>query len=313
MARRKCHHCKKWIEQGEVHDCWTTTEAALTRDLTEELREAWARLRETATDFGEQRIYASGHAIMFARKTCYFFVRPKKQFLEVCVFLGRTVKASQVHRVDRVSKSKLVHIIRITHRDEIEAPLTEWLREAYKMSNALSTGNAALETNPKPAKTAAMPATDDDRKADKRALGVKEPSAKRDDGTQLRRVRVICSSIPGTIEKISHGEPTFFTPKRVFVMFANNHHGDGHVAVWVPAAPGVQADLIEEAPDTYFRPPYVGGAGWVGVELSSVDDERLGAVIREAFRLMTAKKFAANRSGSSKPKRPGKASGHPPA
>jgi hypothetical protein len=59
-------------------------------------------------------------------------------------------------------------------------------------------------------------------------------------------------------------------------MFANNH-GDGHVAVWVPAAPGVQADLIEEAPDTYFRPPYVGGGGWVGVELTSVDDERLGA------------------------------------
>jgi len=152
MARRKCHHCKKWIEQGEAHDCWTTTEAALTRDLTEELREAWARLRETATDFGEQRIYASGHAIMFARKTCYFFVRPKKQFLEVCVFLGRTVKASQVHRVDRVSKSKLVHVIRITHRDEVEPPLTDWLQEAYQMSDALSKGDAALKTNLKPGK-----------------------------------------------------------------------------------------------------------------------------------------------------------------
>jgi hypothetical protein len=306
MARRKCHHCKKWIEQGEAHDCWTTTEAALTRDLSADLREAWARLRETAADFGEQRIYASGHAIMFARKTCYFFVRPKKQFLEVCVFLGRTVKASQVHRVDQVSKSKLVHIIRIAHRDEVEAPLTDWLREAYKMSDALSKGNAVVKTNPKPEKAAPVRASDNNQKADKRALGIKGPSAKRDDGTQLRRVRLICSSIPGTIEKISHGEPTFFTPKRVFAMFANNHHGDGHVAVWVPAAPGVQADLIEEAPDTYFCPPYVGGAGWVGVELTNVDDERLGAVIREAFRLMTAKKIATNRSEPSRPARPGK-------
>ncbi|HEX7361218.1 MAG TPA: MmcQ/YjbR family DNA-binding protein [Bryobacteraceae bacterium] len=115
---------------------------------------------------------------------------------------------------------------------------------------------------------------------------------KADRGLQLDRVRRICSSIPGTIEKLSHGEPTFFTPKRVFAMFANNHHEDGHVAVWVPAAPGVQAALIEEAPDTYFRPPYVGVAGWVGVELSKVDDEQLGALIREAFRFITSKTSA---------------------
>lgn len=137
-----------------------------------------------------------------------------------------------------------------------------------------------------------------------RVLGIK--GRRRDDGTQLRRVRLICGSIPGTIEKLSHGEPTFFTPKRVFAMFANNHHGDGHVAVWVPAGPGVQGALIDEASDTYFRPPYVGASGWVGVKLSSLDDERLGAVIREAFRLMTAKKIP-TRSESSRSARPGKA------
>jgi hypothetical protein len=155
MGGRECHHCKQWIEQGKAHDCWTTTEAALTRDLPENLREAWERLRETAAGFGQQRIYASGHAIMFARKTCYFFVRPRKQFLEVCVFLGRTIKASQVRRVDQVSKSKLVHIIRISHRDEVEAPVTDWLREAYEVSDALSTGDAALKTSRKRGKNAA--------------------------------------------------------------------------------------------------------------------------------------------------------------
>src|SRR5881397_2162814 len=111
MAGRECHHCKQWIEAGEAHDCWTTTEATLTEDLSEDLRDAWERLRETAVAFGDQRIYASHKSIMFSRRSCYFFVRPKRNFLEVCVFLSRPLKAPQVRRVDRVSKSRVVHII----------------------------------------------------------------------------------------------------------------------------------------------------------------------------------------------------------
>jgi len=107
---------------------------------------------------------------------------------------------------------------------------------------------------------------------------------------QLERVRRICLAAPGSYEKLSHGAPTFFSPKRVFAMFVDNHHDDGHVAVWLPAAPGVQAALIEEAPEIYFRPPYVGVNGWVGVELSKVDDEQLGSLIREALRVVTTKK-----------------------
>jgi len=136
MAGRECYHCKQWVEKGEEHDCWTTTEAALTQDLSEELRDAWERLRETALSFGDQRIYASHKSIMFSRTSCYFFVRPKKSFLEVCVFLGRALKAPQVRRVDEASKSKRVHFIRITHRDEVEPPFTDWLREAYDLPDA---------------------------------------------------------------------------------------------------------------------------------------------------------------------------------
>jgi hypothetical protein len=106
---------------------------------------------------------------------------------------------------------------------------------------------------------------------------------------QLARLRAVCTSIPGVIEKMSHGEPTFFSPKRVFAMFANNHHGDGHIGVWIPAAAGVQEAFIEEAPDTYFRPPYVGVRGWVGVEMSRVDDEQLAELIRESFRFVARK------------------------
>jgi hypothetical protein len=138
MPGRECYHCKQWVEPGAEHDCWTTTEAALTRDLPEDLQEAWERLRETAASFGDQRIYASHNSIMFSRRACYFFVRPKRSFLEVCVFLGRPVKASQIRRVIRTSKTKLVHVIQVRHRDEVEAPITDWLREAYEASDMLS-------------------------------------------------------------------------------------------------------------------------------------------------------------------------------
>jgi hypothetical protein len=143
VAGHECYHCKQWVEAGEAHDCWTTTEQALTKDLSEELHEAWERLRETAVSFGDQRIYASHSSIMFSRKSCYFFVRPKRAYLEVCVFLGRAVKAPQVRRVDRASKAKLVHALRIEHRDEVEPPITDWLREAYDFSETLSVKAAA--------------------------------------------------------------------------------------------------------------------------------------------------------------------------
>ena len=133
---RTCYHCKEWVEEGQAHDCWTTTEAALTRDLSDDLRDAWERLRDTAADFGEQRIYASHKSIMFARKTCYFFVRPKRSFLELNVFLGRTVRAPQVKRVIEGSGKRRVHVIHVRHRDEVESPITDWIEEAYSLLDA---------------------------------------------------------------------------------------------------------------------------------------------------------------------------------
>jgi hypothetical protein len=159
MPGRECYHCKQWVEAGEPHNCWTTTEAALTADLPEDLRDAWERLRETAAEFGEQRIYASLNSIMFSRKACYFFVRPKPKYLEVCFFLGRTVKAPQIKRAMPASRVKVAHLMQVRHRDEVEAPLTDWMREAYETSDALS-GRAAVKTTGTGAKpTAASQAT----------------------------------------------------------------------------------------------------------------------------------------------------------
>jgi hypothetical protein len=107
---------------------------------------------------------------------------------------------------------------------------------------------------------------------------------------QIQRVRRICMALPGTTEKLSHGEPTFFVKKRVYVAFSNNHHHDGHIAICIPAEPGEQEALIKSSPKKYYRPPYVGVKGWVGIELPEVDDEDLGSHILNAYRLISAKK-----------------------
>lgn len=103
-------------------------------------------------------------------------------------------------------------------------------------------------------------------------------------------------SMPGTTEKLSHGQPTFFARNGVFAMFADHHHRAEHVAVWLPAAPGVQEALIANSPSTYFRPPYVGVSGWVGVDLDHLDDDELAGHIHDAWQLIDAKKKKPRRS-----------------
>jgi len=123
-------------------------------------------------------------------------------------------------------------------------------------------------------------------------MGTKE--LKRDPGEkQIERVRRICLGLPETMEKLSHGEPTFFVRKKVFAMFSNNHHNDGHIAVTLPAAIGIQAMLIESNPEKFYRPPYVGVRGWIGVELDRVSDEELRLHIHEAWRLIAPEKLHA--------------------
>ena len=134
----ECFHCRQWIPAGVEHDCWTTTEQALTQALSEDLRDAWDRLRETAAEFGDQRIYASHHSIMFSRKACYFFVRPQKNRLEVVFFLEREVRSPQIRRVVENSRVKRAHLVHIVHRDQVEAPLTGWLRDAYELEDRLA-------------------------------------------------------------------------------------------------------------------------------------------------------------------------------
>jgi len=108
---------------------------------------------------------------------------------------------------------------------------------------------------------------------------------------QIERVRRICLGLPGTWEKISHGEPTWFVGKKVFAKFSNNHHHDGHIAVTVPAAIGIQEMLIKKSPKKFYRPPYVGVRGWIGIELERVTDKELALHLTEAWRLIAPRKL----------------------
>jgi hypothetical protein len=90
--------------------------------------------------------------------------------------------------------------------------------------------------------------------------------------SKLARLRQLCLSLPEVTERLSHGEPTWFVAgKKPFVMYAERHHDD-RIAFWCAAPIGVQEDLVQAQPERYFRPPYVGTRGWLGVRLDVLVD-----------------------------------------
>jgi hypothetical protein len=109
-----------------------------------------------------------------------------------------------------------------------------------------------------------------------------------DDGTAIERVRALCLGLAGTTERASHGRPAFFAGKRSFVMFMDNHHHDGRLALWCAAAAGVQAAVVGAEPERHFVPPYVGHRGWVGVRLDrGLEWDAVAGVIEDAHEAVT--------------------------
>lgn len=111
-----------------------------------------------------------------------------------------------------------------------------------------------------------------------------------DSARELAKVRLACLDLPEASERPSHGGPGFFVrDKKLFVMFVDNHHDDGILGIWCAAPDGVQAELLDTEPERFFRPPYVGHRGWIGVQLRSVPQDELNNIAEEAYRCIAPK------------------------
>lgn len=110
----------------------------------------------------------------------------------------------------------------------------------------------------------------------------------------LESLRKLCLALPETTERVSHGEPTWFVrDKKTFVTYANHHHDD-RLGFWCAAPPGVQEALVASAPERYFRPPYVGHRGWLGVYLDvPVDWAEVAEIVEDAYRVVAPKRLVA--------------------
>jgi hypothetical protein len=108
------------------------------------------------------------------------------------------------------------------------------------------------------------------------------------------RIREICTALPGATERVSHGAPAFFAGKQFLMLWPDGHHDHGFAHLWCAAPPGAQDELVRSEPDRFFRPPYVGGRGWLGVRLDGNNDwDELTAICEEAFRTVAPKKLIA--------------------
>jgi hypothetical protein len=104
----------------------------------------------------------------------------------------------------------------------------------------------------------------------------------------LAKLRAFALAMPGAAEALNHGRPCFTVRDKTFVMFMDNHHRDGRVAIWCKAPPGAQAVIVEADPERYFVPPYVGKSGWVGARLDRTPEwAAIKALVAESY-AMTA-------------------------
>lgn len=126
----------------------------------------------------------------------------------------------------------------------------------------------------------------------------------RADMTELERVRELCLALPEVTERLSHGQPAFFVRgKKTFVMFLDNHHGDGRLAIWCAAPEGMQQALVAGEPEHYFRPPYVGHRGWIGVHLNrGLDWNEIAGAIEDAYCEVAPKSLVERARGGRTPR-----------
>ena len=108
------------------------------------------------------------------------------------------------------------------------------------------------------------------------------------------RVRAICLALPEVTEKLSHGSPAFFVGKQFVMLWPHGHHDNGFAHMWCAAAVGAQEGLVSADPAKFFRPPYVGSRGWIGMRLDGrVDWGEVETICEDAFRTIAPKRLVA--------------------
>jgi hypothetical protein len=108
------------------------------------------------------------------------------------------------------------------------------------------------------------------------------------------RVRRICLALPGVSERMSHGAPAFFVTKQFLMLWPSGHHDHTFPHLWCAAPPGAQDALVAADPTRFFRPPYVGGRGWIGVRLDgAVDWDEVAALSEDAYRSVAPARMVA--------------------
>jgi hypothetical protein len=108
----------------------------------------------------------------------------------------------------------------------------------------------------------------------------------------LAPTRAICLAFPEVTERPSHGSPTWFVRGRsgFVTLHQTGHHHNQFAHLWCAAPPGTQQELIMVAPHRFFRPPYVGGRGWLGVRLDGdVDWTEIAELCEDAYRAVAPK------------------------
>src|SRR5580692_9442779 len=117
------------------------------------------------------------------------------------------------------------------------------------------------------------------------------------------RVRAICLNFPRTTERPSHGSPAFFAGKQFVMLWPDGHHDHQFPHLWCAAPPGAQDELVTTEPERFFRPPYVGHRGWLGLRLDGkVDWAEVTEVCRDAFRAVAPKKLLADLDAGRQPR-----------
>jgi predicted DNA-binding protein (MmcQ/YjbR family) len=124
-------------------------------------------------------------------------------------------------------------------------------------------------------------------------MAKRAPAAGRQ-SSPLARLRAICLALPEAAEQVfgGHTTPTFRVRDKIFVMQRDDD--DGRAAMWCKAPPGAQAILVGSDPGRFFRPPYVGPKGWIGMHLDGgADWDFVRDLVLDSYRMTAPKKLAA--------------------